>query len=48
MEYMFKNLDILESWFNNGIINLDQYFKIKSSIIDYYRPKKEENGDLPF
>jgi len=46
---MFRDLEILENWFNNGIINLDTYYKIKSSIVDFYKPKsKEKEGDLPF
>ena len=48
MEKMFKELDILESFYNRNIINLEEYFKIKSSLIDSYRPKPEQNDDLPF
>lgn len=47
MEEMFKELDILESWYERGFITLSKYFEIKSAIVDSYKPKKD-NGDLPF
>lgn len=51
MEDLFDNLEILEKWFNNGVVKLDDYFILKSNLVDYYVNKKKENkddGDLPF
>jgi hypothetical protein len=50
MEKMFDDLEILERWYKSSIINIDEYFKIKSSIVDFYNPKKKQNNedDLPF
>ena len=50
MEELFNSIDILEKWWNNGIISLEDYLKIKSSLVDYYRPhqEKESEDDLPF
>ena len=48
MEQLFKELEFIESLYNRNIINLEEYFKIKSSIVDYYKPKEDNKGDLPF
>lgn len=51
MGALFDNLEILEKWFTNGVVKLDDYFKLKSNLVDYYVNKKKENkddGDLPF
>ena len=48
MEDMFKEIEILERWFNNGIVNLEQYYRIKSNIVDFYNPRDNTEGDLPF
>lgn len=50
MEDMFKELATLERWFNNGIVNLEKYYQIKSDIVDFYKPRVTDNtnGDLPF
>lgn len=50
MDKMFRDLEIIENWFNNGILNLDEYYKIKSNIVDFYKPKTEKKQDeeLPF
>ena len=50
MEALFKEMLILENWYNNGIINLEDYLKIKSNIVDYYKPKNKQTDvdDLPF
>lgn len=49
MDNFYRDLQILENWYNNSIINLEEYFKIKSSIVDFYLKHKEnEEGDLPF
>lgn len=48
MDKMFEELDVIESFYNRNIINLEEYLKIKSSLIDSYKPKSKENGDLPF
>ena len=47
---MFKELDILERWYNLNFVNVEQYFQIKSSIVDFYRPKNKETkeGEMPF
>ena len=31
---MFKELEILEKWYDKGYITLNQYYEIKSKIID--------------
>lgn len=43
LEEMFRELKILEDWYERNIITLSDYFKIKSSIVDSYKfvPKKE-------
>lgn len=50
IEEMFKNIDILEDFYNKGFINIEEYYKIKSNIIDFYKKYKEnkDDGDLPF
>lgn len=51
MGSLFDNLQILENWFDNGIVKLDEYLRLKSNLVDYYVNKKKENkenGDLPF
>lgn len=50
MEQLFKDLEVLEKWYNSSILNIDEYFQIKSSIVDFYNPKKQENkeNELPF
>lgn len=49
IEEMFKNIDILEDFYNKGFINIEEYLKIKSNIIDFYKNKEnKDDGDLPF
>lgn len=50
MDKMFEDLEILERWYTQGIIDINHYYTIKSSIIDFYNPKKKNSngGDLPF
>lgn len=50
MEHLFKDIAVLENWYDNGIINLEDYLKIKSNIVDFYKPKTEtyESNELPF
>lgn len=48
MENLFRNLDILESWYNLNIIDLDEYLRIKSNIVDVYRNEPKEDNKLPF
>lgn len=48
MEDMFKEIETLQCWFNNGIVNLEQYYQIKSNIVDFYKPCDNTEGDLPF
>lgn len=51
MEKMFEYLDTLEEWYNNSFMTLQDYLKIKSAIVDFYRNKNQENStndDLPF
>lgn len=49
MKELFEDLNTLETWYNEGIINLDYYLKIKSNIVDYHRKNAySENGELPF
>lgn len=50
MEELFRDIETLENWYNNSIINLEEYLKIKSNIVDFYKPKNEttEENDLPF
>lgn len=47
---MFEDLEVLEKWYKNNIINLEKYFELKSSIVDFYTPKKDKvTGDnMPF
>lgn len=49
MEELFKDIDKLEEFFDKNFITLEDYFKIKSNIIDYYKPiKNSEEDNLPF
>lgn len=52
IEDLFKNLEILEEWWKKGFIDgIDNYFRMKSQIVDFYRNLSQENqanGDLPF
>lgn len=50
MEELFKDIDKLEEFFNKNFITLEEYLKIKSSIVDSYKPnfKNSEYDDLPF
>ena len=50
MEELFNDLDFLEKLFTKGIINLEDYFKIKSSLVDYHKNNlnKSNDDDLPF
>lgn len=47
---MFRELDIIEIFFNKSYITLEEYLKIKSSIIDHWRgiDQKDLTEDLPF
>lgn len=49
-EKLFKYLDEVEDLFDNGFINLDEFYKIKCNIIDYYKNMNqiENDSDLPF
>lgn len=42
MGALFDNLEILEKWFVNGVVKLDDYFKLKSNLVDYYVNKKKK------
>lgn len=49
MEEMFKYLDYLEEFYKKGFISLDNYYLIKETIIESYRPVKvSEESDLSF
>lgn len=52
LEKLLQDLKTLEYFYNEGYINLSEYFKIKSNICDLYMKKKFENEkdnvDLPF
>lgn len=51
MENLFKDIDKLEEFFNKNFITLEEYMKIKSNIVDYYKPQfkySEDDNDLPF
>lgn len=50
MEDLFKDIDKLEEFFNKNFITLEEYMKIKSNIVDYYKSefKYSEDDDLPF
>lgn len=50
MEDLFKDIDKLEEFFNKNFITLEEYMKIKSNIVDYYKPKFKYSiyDDLPF
>ena len=34
---MFKKLETLEKWYEENIVNLEQYWEIKKNIIDKYK-----------
>ena len=40
-EELFKNLKILEEFYNKEFVDLQQYYEIKSNIIDNFLEKKE-------
>lgn len=51
MEDLFKDIDKLEEFFNKNIVTLEEYMKIKSNIVDYYKSEfkySEDDNDLPF
>lgn len=50
MEELFKDIDKLEEFFNKNFITLEEYMKIKSNIVDYYKSefKYSTEDDLPF
>lgn len=50
MEELFRDIDKLEEFFNKNFIALEEYMKIKSNIVDYYKSKIKysEEDDLPF
>lgn len=51
MEDLFKDIDKLEEFFNKNFITLEEYRKIKSNIVDYYKSQfkySEDDNDLPF
>lgn len=45
-EELFNNLDVLEKWYELNIVNLEEYMKLKSNVIDIFRHKLNE--ELPF
>ena len=48
---LFEDLEILEKWYKKGILLLEDYFKLKSSIVDWYREqeiKKNDEDYIPF
>lgn len=47
-EELFKNIEILEKWYEMSIINLQQYYKLKSNLIDCFLKKPFSAEDLPF
>ena len=47
-EELFKNIEILEKWLEMSIINLKQYYKLKSNLIDCFMNKPFSSEDLPF
>ena len=48
MEELFSELNILEKWWNNGVITLEDYLKIKSNLVDFHKKNYEDGDDLPF
>ena len=46
----FEYLHTLEKWYNLNILNLSDYMKIKSNIVDVFmnNTKKQDDDDLPF
>lgn len=51
MEDLFKDIDKLEEFYNKNFITLEEYMKIKSNIVDYYKSQfkySEDDNDLPF
>lgn len=50
MEDLFKDIDKLEEFFNKNFIKLEEYMKIKSKIVDYYKSEfkySEDDNDPP-
>lgn len=47
-EELIKNIEVLEKWYEMSIINLKQYYKLKSNLIDYFMNKPFSSEDLPF
>ena len=47
-EELIKNIEVLDKWFEMNIINLKQYYKLKSNLIDCYLKKPFSSEDLPF
>ena len=47
---MFRELDIIEIFYTKNYITLEEYLKIKSTIIDHWRGinQKDLTEDLPF
>lgn len=41
---MFKQLDILEEWYNENFITLEEYFNIKHRITENCKKKIELNS----
>lgn len=41
-EEFFKDLDILEQWYDKNYLTLDMYMKIKSNICDCFRKKRKK------
>lgn len=48
MEELFSEVSILEKWWNNGVITLEDYLKIKSNLVDFHMKNYEDGDDLPF
>ena len=50
MEELFRDIDKLEEFFNKNFITLEEYMRIKSNIVDYYKSKNKysEEDYLPF
>ena len=47
-EELIKNIEVIDKWFEMNIINLKQYYKLKSNLIDCYLKKPFSCEDLPF
>ena len=48
MGELFNEINILERWWVNGVITLEDYLKIKSNLVDFYKKNYEHGDDLPF